>query len=115
MQLTISLDEPLAEQLRQRASAKDLSPEQTARDLLGQALARLTHEEAWRELNQRRRVLLQKSRQSSLTSAEIAELERLEATIDERLAPTDRQLLAVAEEFRERAERLPDATARRVR
>jgi hypothetical protein len=35
MNLTISLDEALVEQLRRRASAKDLSPEQTARQLLG--------------------------------------------------------------------------------
>jgi hypothetical protein len=46
MQLTISLDEALAEQLRRRASAQDLSPEQAARELLGQALHRIAAEEA---------------------------------------------------------------------
>ena len=110
MQLTISLDEALAEQLRQRASAKDLSPEQAARELLGDALHHIAEEEAWGLSNQRRAELIQKSRCLGLTAEESRELDRLQAALDRRLEATDRQLLAVAEEFRQSAERLPDAT-----
>ncbi len=110
MHLTISLDESLAEQLRRRASAKDLSPEQAARELLGHALHRVAEEEAWRESSQRRAELIQKSRSLGLTAEEGSELKHLQAAIDQRLEATDRQLLGVAEEFRHLAERLPDAT-----
>jgi hypothetical protein len=109
MLLTISLDEALAEQLRRRASAKDLSPEQAARELLDDALHRIAEEEAWGLSNQRRAELIQKSRRLGLTAEESRELDRLQAAIDQRLEATDRQLLAAAEELRQRAERLPDA------
>ncbi len=110
MQLTISLDEPLAEQLRRRASAQDLSPEQAARELLGHALHRIAEEEKWQPSNKRRAELIQKSRSLGLTAEEGRELDRLQAAIDQRLEGMDRQLLGVAEEFRQLAERLPDAT-----
>jgi hypothetical protein len=110
MQLTISLDEALAEQLRRRASARDLSPEQAARELLGHALHQLAEEEAWGQSNRRRAELIQNSRRLGLTEEEGGELDRLQAALDQRLEATDRQLLGVAEEFRQLAERLPDAT-----
>ncbi len=110
MHLTISLDESLADQLRRRASAKNLSPEQEAREILGQALHRIAEEEAWRESSQRRAELIQKSRSLGLTAEEGRELDRLQAATDQRLEAMDRRLLGVAEEFRQLAERLPDAT-----
>jgi hypothetical protein len=110
MQLTISIDEALAEQLRRRATARELSPEQAARELLGHALHRIATEEAWGLSNQRRAELIHKSRSLGLTAEEGRELDRLQAALDQRLEATDRQLLGVAEEFRQRAERLPDAT-----
>lgn len=110
MLLTISLDESLAEQLRRRASATDLSPEQAARDLLGHALHRIAEEEAWRESSQRCAELIRKSRSLGLTAEDSRELNRLQAATDQRLEARDRQLLGVAEEFRQLAERLPDAT-----
>jgi len=110
MHLTISLDEPLAEQLRRRASAKDLSPEQAARELLGHALHRIAEEEAWGMSNQRHAELIRKSRSLGLTAEEGRELDRLQAALDQRLEATDRQLLGVAAEFRQLADRLPDAT-----
>jgi len=88
MNLTISLDEPLAEQLRWRASEKDLSPEQAARELLGHALHRLAEEEAWRESNQRRAELIRKSRSLGLTAEEGAELDHLQAETYRRLEAT---------------------------
>ena len=109
MQLTISLDETLAEQLRRRASAQALSPEQAARELLGHALHRIAGEEAWSLSNERRAELIQKSRSRGLTAEEGRELDGLQAALDQRLEATDRQMLAVAAEFRQLAERLPDA------
>ena len=110
MYLTIALDEPLAEQLRRRASARDLSPEQAAREILGRALHRIAEEEARRESSQRRAELIQKCRSLGLTPEESGELDRLQAALDQRLEAVDCQLLGVAEEFRQLAERLPDAT-----
>lgn len=111
MNLSISLEEPLAEQLRRQASARDLSPEQAAREILGGALNRIADEEAWQAANRRRAELIGKSRDLGLTTVESNELDRLQAAVDQRLAPMDRRLLAVAEEFRQLAGRLPDATA----
>ena len=110
MHLTISLDEALAEQLRQRASARALSPEQVASELLSDALHQIAEDEAWGLSNQWRAALIQKSRCLGLTAEEGRELDRLQATLDQRLEETDRQLLAVAEEFRQRPQGLPDAT-----
>jgi hypothetical protein len=111
MQLTISLDEPLAEQLRRRASAKDLSPEEFARELLDHALQRIAEEEAWGLANRRRAELIHKNRNLGLTAEESRELDRLQVATDQRLEVADRQLLGVAEKFRQLAERLPDANA----
>jgi hypothetical protein len=109
--LTISLDESLAARLREEASARSLSPEQTARELLGGALGRLAEEEAWRQVHRRRGELIRKARDGALTAEEGAELDRLQAAVDQRLAPVDAQLLAAAEQFRRLAEGLPDAPA----
>src|SRR5262245_55470484 len=70
MSLLISLDEPLAERLRQEASEKEVTPEQAARELLGHALDRIAQEKAWREANRRRIDLINKSRQQGLTAEE---------------------------------------------
>jgi hypothetical protein len=106
MHLTISLDEPLAEQLRRRASARDLSPEQAAREILGHALHQIEKEEAWGQSNRRRAELIHKSRSLGLTAEEGRELDRLQAALDQRLEATDRQLLGVAAEFRQLADQL---------
>ncbi|MBY0522103.1 MAG: hypothetical protein K2R98_01815 [Gemmataceae bacterium] len=110
MHLTISLDEPLADQLRRQASARDLSPEQTAREILDHALNQIAEKEAQRESSQRRAELIQKSRSPGLTPQESVELDCLQGALDQRLEAMDRQLLGVAEEFHRLAERLPDAT-----
>jgi len=108
MNLTISLDEKQAAQLQRQASSRQLSPEQFARDLLGDALARSMEEETWGTVNHRRLELLGKSRSSSLSAEEAKELEQLQADVDRRLEPMDRHLLAAAEHFRQLAEGLPD-------
>jgi hypothetical protein len=101
MDLTISLDEALAEQLRRRAPANEVSPEQAATELLGRALHRIAEEEAWDCSNQRRGELIQKSRSIGLTPEESREMDDLQAALDQRLEAMDRQLFDVAEGFRE--------------
>src|SRR5690349_5288657 len=110
MNLTISLDEPLAAQLRREATARSLPPEQVARDLLGCALGQIAEEEAWRQVNRRRGDLIRKSRDLGLTAEESKELDQLQAAVDQRLDPMDRHLLAAAGQLRQLAEGLPDAT-----
>jgi hypothetical protein len=106
--LTISLDEKEAAHLQRQASSRHLSPEQFARDLLGDALRRIGEEEKWGALNRRRIELIRKSRSSTLSAEEAKELEQLQAAVDRRLEPMDRQLLAAAEQFRHLVEGLPD-------
>jgi hypothetical protein len=103
MHLTISLDEPLAGQLRRRASAKALPPEQLASEILGHALHRLAEEEAWCQSNLRRAELIRKSRIVGLTAEDSAELDRLQAAADQRLEGIEESAFA----RRQRGE-LPD-------
>jgi hypothetical protein len=110
MNLSLALDEPLAAQLREEASSRNLAPEEVARDILGSALGRIAEEKAWSQTNRRRADLIRKSRDSSLTAEESKELDRLQLAIDQHLEPMDRQLLASAEQFRQLVEGLPDAT-----
>src|SRR5437868_3625730 len=100
MNLTIALDGEHAAQLQKQASSRQLSPEQFARDLLGDALGRIVEEEAWGAMNRRRIDLIRTSRSAGLSAEEAKELEQLQAAVDRRLEPMDRQLLAGAEQLR---------------
>jgi hypothetical protein len=104
MNLTIALDEKQAGDLQKQASARRVSAEQLAGDLLKDALGRLTEEETWGALNRRRLDLIGKSRFAALTREEQNELEQLQAAMDRRLEPMDSQLLASARHFRQMAE-----------
>ncbi len=77
---------------------------------LAALFSQIVEEKAWRQLNRRRGELIGKSRNPGLTAEEIKELDQLQAAVDQRLEPMDRQLLAAAEQFRQLAEGLPDAT-----
>lgn len=72
------------------------------------SLDKIVEEETWGALNRRRVDLIGKIRSSGLSVEEARELEQLQAAVDRRLEPMDRQLLAVAENFRKLAESLPD-------
>lgn len=109
MNLTISLDEALAAQLQREASARRLAPEQLARELLGDVLDTIAKEAVWEQANRRRGELIRKSRAVCLSAEESKELDQLQAAVDQRLEPMDRQLIAAAEQFRQLAEGLPDA------
>ena len=110
MNLTIMLDEPCADQLREAASARSLTPEQAARDILGAALSKIVEVERWRPLNQRRHELIRKSRECGLTAEEQSDLDHLQAALDARLEAVDEQMIAAAEETFRRAKGLRDAT-----
>jgi hypothetical protein len=109
MTLTISLEEPLAGQLRQHASARSMSPEEAARSILAAELGRARAEEAWRQSNERRAALISKELRSGLTAEEKEELETLQAEGATWLAPVDGQLIAGAEDLLRRARELRDA------
>jgi hypothetical protein len=89
MNLTISLDERLAAQLQQEASARRLSPEQVAQGLLGSALSKIAEVAAWLRAHQRRAELIRKRRDLGLTPEERAEFEQLQAAVDQWPAPFD--------------------------
>jgi hypothetical protein len=108
MNLTIALDEKQAALLQRQASARQLSLEHYARDLLGDALDQRAEKETWGVLNQRRCDLIRQSRVASLSAKEAEELEQLQTAVDRRLEPMDQQLLAAAEQLRHLAEGLPD-------
>ena len=108
MNLTIPLDESQSTQLQSQAAARRLSAEQFAHELFVQALGKIVAEGRWEALNRRRTELIGKSRTTGLAPEEVRELEGLQAAVDQRLEPMDRQLLALAEQFRRQAEQLPD-------
>jgi hypothetical protein len=108
MNLTIPLDDTQAAQLQRQASSRQLSPEQFVRVLIDDALRRMAEEERWGAANRRRLELIRRSRSSALSADETKELEQLQAAVDRRLEPMDRQLLAAAAQWRRLAEGLPD-------
>ena len=108
MELTIQLDDPLASQLHDRASASQLPPQEYARRLLGEALPSLDESAKWDTQNRRRIALIRKS--EGLAIDEQAELQSLQEAADQRLEARDRQLLDELARFKEAVERLPKGT-----
>ena len=94
MPITIQLDDDLADQLQRRAACRQLSLEEFALRLLGGALGELEAAETWELHNRRRLTLIRKSPASGLSASEQAELQDLQATLDQRLEPIDDQVLA---------------------
>jgi len=110
MELTIQLDDPLASQLHDRASASQLPPQEYARRLLGEALQSLDESAKWDTQNRRRIALIRKSVHEGLAIDEQAELQSLQEAADQRLEARDRQLLDELARFKEAVERLPKGT-----
>src|SRR5262249_16583736 len=94
MALTITLDEALTTQLRQHAAALQVSLEECAAQLLSAAVTQLADTARWQQHNQRRVALIHKSMTTPLSREEAAELEQLQAALDQRLEPMDEQLLS---------------------
>ncbi len=105
MNLTLSLDERLAAVLLQEAAARGFSAEQAAQDLLGGALSKIAEQAALLRAHQRRSDLIGKSRAQGLSAEERAELEQLQATVDQRPAPIDP--IALHKRFHENRNRFP--------
>ena len=109
MTLTIILDDALTAQLQQHAAARQESIEVCAAQLLSAAVAQLADTASWQLHNQRRVALIHKSATTPLSREEVAELEALQAALDQRLAAMDEQLLTVAAGMQQAVEALPDA------
>jgi chorismate-pyruvate lyase len=108
MMLTITLDEAMTVQLRQQAAARQVSMEECAMQLLSEAVAQLADTTRWQQYNQRRVALIHKSAITSLSREEAAELEALQAALDQRLTPMDEQLLTVVADMQRTVAALPD-------
>jgi hypothetical protein len=108
MTLIITLDEAMTVQLRQQAAARQVSMEECAMQLLSEAVAQLADTIRWQQYNQRRVALIHKSAITSLSREEAAELEALQAALDQRLAPMDEQLLTVVADMQRTVAALPD-------
>jgi hypothetical protein len=108
MTLTITLDDALTAQLRQYAATRQLPIEAFAAQLLREAVTQLADTVCWQQHNQRRVALIHKSTTTLLSSEEAAELEALQAALDQRLAPMDDQLLTVLEGMQHAVQALPD-------
>jgi hypothetical protein len=110
MVVTLAIDEPLASRLQAKAAARQVSPEEFARALLGEALQQMDDAETWEGQNQRRITLIRKSSVEALTEAEQAELQWLQNAADQRLEARDRELLAQLDRFKHAVAHLPSAT-----
>jgi hypothetical protein len=110
MTLTITLDETMTVQLRQYAAARQVSMEECATQLLSEAVAQMADTARWQQHNQRRVALIHKSATSSLSHEEAAELEALQAALDQRLTSMDDQLLTVVAGMQRAVAALPDNT-----
>lgn len=110
MTLTLTLDDVLTAQLRQHAAARQLSVEACAAQLLSEAVRQRTETAHWQEHNQRRVALIHKSVTTPLSCEEAAELETLQAALDQRLDAIDTQLLTAVADMQRAVAALSDDT-----
>ena len=108
MTLTIPLDDALTSQLRQYAADRQLPIEAFAAQLLHEAVMQLADTASWQQRNQRRVALIHKSTTTLLSREEAAELEALQAALDQQLAAMDDQLLTTLEGMQHAVQALPD-------
>ncbi len=105
MSVTIELNDVLAAQLQEKASARRLSLQEFTVHLLDGALGQLATDDEWAAQNRRRLDLIYKSYTSSLSCQEQAELQELQAALDQRLEPLDDRLLDTLREWQNAARR----------
>jgi hypothetical protein len=82
MGITLEIEDELAEDLRQEASAENTSVEELARRLVRDGLRQKVASKRWYSRNLRRIELINRDLDSRLSEAERAELEQLQAEID---------------------------------
>jgi hypothetical protein len=111
MELTLQLEETLAEELRQQASDEHTSAEEFAHRLVREALQERSAARRWQAQNCRRLELIARKLDGQLAAEEAEELQQLQSLAYERAAPFDRGLLQAAAELRQRLERLPEEPA----
>ena len=97
MSVTIVLHDSLAEQLCAQARVEQQPVEALAHELLAAAVRQRGLSAAWDRRNQRRVELIRNSTRRGLSTDEQAELDRLQAELDERLGHWDDQLLEGSE------------------
>jgi hypothetical protein len=108
MSLTLQVEDGLAEELRQQASAEQTSVEELAHRLMRDALQERIAAKRWQSQNRRRLELIARRLQGPLTAEEVAELHQLQTLVGERVAPFDRVLLQTAADMRREIEQLPE-------
>jgi hypothetical protein len=111
MVLTLHLEGPLAESLRQQALEEHTSVEELAQHLMADALQERIAARHWDSCNRRRLELIARKLQGPLTNEEETEFQQLQVVTSERVAPFDRILLQTAAELRRAVERLPEEPA----
>lgn len=108
MDLTLQLEDRLAEELRQEASAEQVSVEALAQRLVSDGLQLRIAQKRWAAQNRRRLELIARKMQAPLTDEELEELRQLQSRAYEMAAPFDRALLqAVANSRREAEDSTP--------
>jgi hypothetical protein len=94
MTVTISLPDPLADQLRIRAQAERLSVDELASAVLAAAMRQPLDRETWGQHNQRRLALIRTRFSTGLSKAEEQELRALQELADRQVEAMDREMLS---------------------
>ncbi len=108
MSVTIVLNDSLADQLRAQACIEQQPVEALAEELLAEAVRQRGLSAAWDRKNQLRVELIRKSARRGLSTEEQAELDRLQAELDERLGHWDDELLGELSGLEQAVENLRD-------
>src|SRR5437868_6547201 len=108
MSFTIHLEDTLADELRQEASAEDVSVEELAYRLVRDALQQRLVQKRWRNQNRRRLDLIAKKTHAPLSAEEQEEFHHLQSLVYELAAPFDQALLQTVESLRREVGGLPE-------
>jgi plasmid stability protein len=112
MAISIMLDDELATQLQVQADALNLSIDELARQILGEAVATRGDEgAAWQVCNQRRVELIHKQFAEGLSSEESSELQRLQDQADQHVEHLDEQRLDDLKHLHSKVKRIVDTSA----
>lgn len=107
MELTLHLEDALAKELVQQASAEQVPVVELAHRLMRDSLQRCGAESRWRAQNRRRLELIAKKQTTPLSAEEQEEWAQLQANAFEFAAPFDKALRQTVERLRQEVEGLP--------
>jgi hypothetical protein len=110
MSVTITLHDTLVVQLQAQAKAQNLSAEELALHILGEAVAN-GEEAEWRACNQRRGALIRKQFAEGLHANEEEELQHLQDMADQHVERFDERMLDDVQQLYSRAKRIIDASS----